>query len=71
MSPDYESNEPLQSLYDHPFYKNHICPQGITCILALRAIFEKVILSNVVERSRNYVFEDDNPPPPPASDKGL
>ena len=28
---NYQSSEPLRSLYDHPFYKNLICPQGITC----------------------------------------
>ena len=27
---DYQSNEPLRSLYDHPFCKNIIWPQGIT-----------------------------------------
>ena len=29
------SMRPFQSLYNNAFYKNHICPQGITLVMPL------------------------------------
>ena len=45
----------LQSLYDHPFYINLLCPQGITynpCSEGCRGV---VILKCIIARLFNYV----------------